>query len=59
VMIECELIGGNAAESIETSDCGFFAQNELPPLSKGRITESQIEMLFALHNDPALGPVFD
>lgn len=59
VMIECELIGGNAAESIETSDCGFFAQNELPPLSTGRITESQIEMLFALHKNPALGPVFD
>ncbi|MCA0992314.1 NUDIX hydrolase [Pseudalkalibacillus hwajinpoensis] len=59
VMIACDLIGGSAAESNETSDCGFFAQHELPPLSTGRITESQIEMLFALHNDPAHGPVFD
>ncbi|WP_283152910.1 NUDIX hydrolase [Guptibacillus hwajinpoensis] len=59
VMIECELVGGDAAESIETSDCGFFAQDELPPLSTGRITESQVGMLYNLHNNVTLPPVFD
>lgn len=59
MIIDCELVGGNARNSIETSDCDFFSLNNLPPLSVGRITESQIAMLFKLHNNPTLPTVFD
>ncbi|MGB8000412.1 MAG: NUDIX hydrolase [Anaerobacillus sp.] len=59
IMIECELVGGDAAESIETSDSSFFTRNNLPSLSTGRITESQIEMLFSFKDNPSLPPVFD
>lgn len=51
IFIQCEIIGGQAKEGIETSGVGFFAENELPPLSVGRTTESQIHMAFYhLHN---------
>ncbi|WP_407921917.1 NUDIX hydrolase [Guptibacillus hwajinpoensis] len=59
MIIGCELVGGNAADSIETSDCDFFSLDNLPPLSIGRITESQITMLFRLYKNPTLPTVFD
>ncbi|TKD72538.1 NUDIX hydrolase [Pseudalkalibacillus hwajinpoensis] len=59
MIIGCELVGGNATDSIETSDCGFFSLDNLPPLSDGRITESQITMLFTLYDNPSLPTVFD
>lgn len=59
MIIGCELVGGNATDSIETSDCDFFSLDNLPPLSDGRITESQITMLFRLHDNPSMPTVFD
>src|SRR6202012_171759 len=37
----CELRGGAAAESVETSGVDFFAEGNLPPLSLTRVTEPQ------------------
>ncbi|AOV08137.1 NUDIX hydrolase [Sporosarcina ureilytica] len=49
--IQCEIIGGKAETGIETSAVDFFAENELPPLSVARNTESQIQLAFKhLHN---------
>jgi len=44
----CQMVDANATPrgSNETSDVGFFAENNLPPLSLGRILPSQIEMAF-------------
>jgi ADP-ribose pyrophosphatase YjhB (NUDIX family) len=51
MFIQCEIIGGQPMEGIETSAVGFFAENELPPLSIARNTKTQIEMAFKhLHN---------
>ncbi|MEH6996454.1 ADP-ribose pyrophosphatase, partial [Neobacillus drentensis] len=51
LFIQCEIIGGEAEEGLETSGVDFFAENELPPLSLNRNTESQIKLAFKyLHN---------
>jgi ADP-ribose pyrophosphatase YjhB (NUDIX family) len=42
----CEIIGGSARPSQETSDVAFFARGELPVLSLGRTTPEQIELMF-------------
>lgn len=46
LLIQCEIIGGLAAEGIETSAVQFFAESNLPPLSLPRNTEAQIQLAF-------------
>ena len=48
LFFQCELLGGRPATSMETEDVGFFALDELPPLSETRVTRAQIEALFDL-----------
>jgi ADP-ribose pyrophosphatase YjhB (NUDIX family) len=51
LFIQCEIVGGKPETGIETSAVDFFAENELPPLSVARNTESQIQLAFKhLHN---------
>ncbi|MED4015121.1 NUDIX hydrolase [Sutcliffiella cohnii] len=51
MFIQCEIIGGKAQSGIETSEVGFFDENELPKLSVARNTKSQIQLAFKhLHN---------
>jgi ADP-ribose pyrophosphatase YjhB (NUDIX family) len=57
ILIQCEIIGGEAKEGIETSAVGFFSKNELPPLSITRVTESQIQLAFE-HLDNPLKPTY-
>lgn len=58
MFIECEIIGGEAAvDTIETIEVGFFAENELPPLSIERNTEQQVKRMFDYLRNPEL-PVF-
>lgn len=59
MIFQCEIIGGAPTESIETSECAFFNRNYLPPLSTGRTTHSQINMLFDFHDNPSKTVVFD
>jgi ADP-ribose pyrophosphatase YjhB (NUDIX family) len=42
----CEIVGGAASASDETSEVAFFPRNELPPLSLGRTTAAQIDRMF-------------
>lgn len=44
--ILCSLKGGHARATLETSDVGFFGQNEIPPLSLSRVTQRQIDYCF-------------
>ena len=55
----CEITGGSARASIETSEVGFFALDALPELSRGRANEAQIALMFAHRADPGLPAEFD
>jgi ADP-ribose pyrophosphatase YjhB (NUDIX family) len=55
----CEIVGGEARASDETSEVAFFARDELPPLSLGRTTAAQIDRMFHHGEHPELAPDFD
>ena len=55
----CELQGGAAKPSVETSDVGFFPESGLPPLSQGRIAAGQLKLMFEHHRNPQLPASFD
>jgi ADP-ribose pyrophosphatase YjhB (NUDIX family) len=55
----CELTGGAAATSLETTEIGFFAPDALPELSLGRNNPEQLALLFEHHRQPALPTLFE
>jgi ADP-ribose pyrophosphatase YjhB (NUDIX family) len=55
----CEITGGAARGSDETSEVAFFPRHELPPLSLGRTTAAQIERMFQHAEHPDLPADFD
>ncbi len=55
----CELLGGEAAASAETSAVGFFREDELPPLSLARVTPGQIARAFEHYRHPDWPADFD
>ena len=55
----CELTGGAARPSIETSEIAFFAEDALPELSPGRNQAHQIRRMFAHYRQPDLPAEFD
>jgi ADP-ribose pyrophosphatase YjhB (NUDIX family) len=55
----CEIVGGAARASDETSEVAFFPRNELPPLSLGRTTAAQIDRMFQHREHPELATDFD
>lgn len=55
----CEITGGAARPSNETSEVAFFARDQIPPLSLGRTTPEQIELMYRHHADPGLPTEFD
>jgi ADP-ribose pyrophosphatase YjhB (NUDIX family) len=55
----CEITGGARRFSNETDGVDFFSLNELPPLSTGRITAAQIQLLYRHHRHNALPTEFD
>jgi ADP-ribose pyrophosphatase YjhB (NUDIX family) len=48
-----------APAALETLDVGWFALDELPPLSLGRVNERQLRRALAHHRDPSLPTEFD
>lgn len=42
----CEIIGGEARQTMESSESGFFAPDDLPELSLGRVLPEQIQTLY-------------
>jgi len=59
LLFVCEITGGEARVSNETDAVEFFALDSLPPLSTGRITAEQIQLLFRHYSQPALATEFD
>src|SRR3984885_6959359 len=55
----CEITGGAARASDETSEVAFFARDALPPLSLGRTTAAQIEKMFQHAEHPELAADFE
>jgi ADP-ribose pyrophosphatase YjhB (NUDIX family) len=55
----CELTGGSARSSDETSEVAFFSRDEVPALSLGRTTADQIELMFLHAEHPELPADFD
>jgi ADP-ribose pyrophosphatase YjhB (NUDIX family) len=55
----CEITGGSARASVETSEVAFFPRGELPPLSLGRTTAAQIDRMFQHAEHPDLRADFD
>ena len=55
----CEITGGAARPSNETSEVAFFARDALPPLSLGRTTAAQIDRMFHHAQHPHLAADFD
>lgn len=59
VFVECELVGGEAAHSIETEGAEFFAPDALPELSLPRVTPRQIARFFAMRGGSSIPVDFD
>ncbi|MEZ4521803.1 MAG: NUDIX hydrolase [Thermomicrobiales bacterium] len=55
----CDLLGGEATTSFETTAVEFFDVDNLPPLSTHRITETQIRRLLEHARQPGLPTEFD
>jgi len=59
IFFVCELTGGAARTSFETSAVDFFLPDRLPPLSLGRTNPAQIARMFCHWRNPALAADFD
>lgn len=59
LLFVCEITGGEARISSETDGVDFFPLAELPPLSTGRITATQIQLLYRHHLQADLPTEFD
>lgn len=59
LFFHCEIIGGVATVSNETSEVAFFDQQEIPELSESRVTRKQIAKFFEYYYNPDLPTDFD
>ncbi len=55
----CNLIGGRKQTSIETDEVDFFDEENIPHLSKARVTKKQIARFFYMQKNPDLPADFD
>ena len=51
LFFHCEIIGGEATSSDETSDVRFFSREDLPPLSTARTTVKQLNEFFDYYDN--------
>lgn len=59
LFILCRLEGGSPKPSHETLDVAFFGPDALPPLSRERVTETQVQRMFLHVEQPDLPTDFD
>ena len=59
VFVECEVIGGEFIENIETTEIKYFSVENLPNLCEAKNTSKQIEMCFEAKNSLNWNVVFD
>ncbi|PTX96954.1 ADP-ribose pyrophosphatase [Spartobacteria bacterium LR76] len=49
----CQIIGGEARTSIESTEIGFFRVDALPPLDRDRVSTEEIRRAHAFHKNAA------
>jgi ADP-ribose pyrophosphatase YjhB (NUDIX family) len=59
LVFRCELLGGAPSASLETTEVGFFAEEEIPDLSLIRTVPQQIRFVFESLRDPTAPTAFD
>ncbi len=60
LFFQCELTGGEATPSNETSEVAWFAEDELPEnLSKGRTLPHELKLFFEQYRNPTVPADFD
>ncbi|MBQ8998229.1 MAG: NUDIX hydrolase [Clostridium sp.] len=59
VFVQCDFIGGEFIENIETTEIGYFSLDNLPNLSNEKSNFEQIEMCFKAKEDENWIVVFD
>ena len=55
----CSMVEVGPADDLETLDIGWFSPEELPPLSAGRVTEAQLQILAGRYRHPGRPALFD
>lgn len=56
----CDLVGGEAATSNETTEVGWFPQDAIPqPFSGERTRQRHLDDIFTAYHDPSVQTVFD
>lgn len=55
----CESLGGCFTENIETSESGYFAEEELPALAEEKCSREQVRMCFQAYRASAWTAQFD
>jgi len=59
MLFRCELLGGVATASAETTEAAFFAEDQIPALSLTRTLPEQIRFVFQHRRDPTAPTAFD
>lgn len=59
VFILCRMLGGEFQENTETTETGWFSENELPLLAEEKCNREQIEMCFKAYRDKNWQVIFD
>ncbi|NWK56476.1 NUDIX hydrolase [Verrucomicrobiaceae bacterium N1E253] len=59
LFFECQLIGGEAKPTMESSESGYFDPNDLPELSISRVLPEQIQRLYQMSLLDTLQTWFD
>lgn len=59
VFVMCTALGGAFHENTETTASGWFALDELPPLSENKNTAEQVKMCFDAHRAECWTTLFD
>lgn len=59
LVFRCELLGGAATVTTETTEVGFFAEDQIPPLSLTRTLPEQIRFVFDCLRNPETPTAFD
>lgn len=59
IFVECEVMGGEFVENIETVEIGYFSIDNLPKLAEEKCTPKQVEMCFEAKNNKNWQVLFD
>ena len=59
IYFQCEIIGGEPKDSIETAEAAFFPEENIPSLSIARTTPDVLSRLFEIYRNPERQADFD